>query len=217
MEVLAAAGLTPVSLHKTVNSSERRAEPKRLFPFRLSKPSTSDAQQPFSLPELISRGFAWGLAALSAAPSAGGLAKALTYEEALGLTRSSFGGSADFDIGQFLDGIVKFGTANPLVVGGGVAVLAVPLVLSRILENLKPWGVESARTAYAKLSDDVDAQLLDIREGRDFKEVGSPDIRGLKKKAVSITYRGNDKPGFLKKLALKFKDPGNTTLLVLDK
>lgn len=218
MEVLNAAGLTPVSLHKTIISSERRAEPKKLFPFRLAKPSTFDARPP-ALSKLLflSRGLGWGSAALSSALSAGGLAKALTFEEALGQTGFSFGGSADFDVGQFLDGVVKFGTENPLVVGGGVVVLAVPLLLSRILQKPKPWGVESARAAYAKLSDDVGAQLLDIREGRDFKKVGRPDVGGLKKKAVSITYGGDDKPGFLKKLALRFKDPGNTTLFILDK
>lgn len=59
-----------------------------------------------------------------------------------------------------------------------------PLVLSQILQRLQPWVVESAKSACSKLSEDGDAQLLDIREGRDFKELGSPDARGLKKKAV---------------------------------
>jgi chitinase domain-containing protein 1 len=47
--------------------------------------------------------------------------------------------------------------------------------------------------------------------------VGSPDIRGLRKKPVPIVYEGEDKPGFLKKLSLKFKEPENTTLFILDK
>lgn len=193
MQVLNAAGLAPVaSLHKATPSLERRPEPRRLLQFRLPK-----------------------LAALSSIFGAGGLAKALTYEQALDQTVGS--SSLDFDVGGLLDGIVNFGTENPLLLGGGALVLAVPLILSQILKKPKNWGLASAKSAYAKLSEDGNAQLLDIREGKDFKEVGRPDLRGLKKKAVAIAYRGEDKPGFLKKLESKFKDPTNTTLFILDK
>ncbi|KAJ6679802.1 RHODANESE-LIKE DOMAIN-CONTAINING PROTEIN 4 CHLOROPLASTIC [Salix purpurea] len=63
----------------------------------------------------------------------------------------------------------------------------------------------------------TNAQLLDIRLPVEFRQVGSPDIRGLSKKPVPIVYEGEDKPGFLKKLSLKFKEPENTTLFILDK
>ncbi|KAJ6710350.1 RHODANESE-LIKE DOMAIN-CONTAINING PROTEIN 4 CHLOROPLASTIC [Salix koriyanagi] len=61
------------------------------------------------------------------------------------------------------------------------------------------------------------AQLLDIRAAVDFRQVGSPDIKGLSKKPASIVYKSEDKPGFLKKLSLKFKEPENITLFILDK
>ncbi|ONK81193.1 uncharacterized protein A4U43_C01F26320 [Asparagus officinalis] len=202
MEVLNAAGLTPISLHKPTSPTERRTEVRKLFPFK------------------IPRGITSNLAAFSSVLSTNGLAKALTYEEALNQSIANppeFAGSSDFDIGKILDGIVSFGTENPLVIGGGAAVLAIPLILSRVLQKPRNWGVESAKIAYSKLAEDVGAQLLDIRERREFKEVGSPDIRSLKKKAAAVTYRGDDKNGFLKKLALKFKDPADTTLFILDK
>jgi chitinase domain-containing protein 1 len=34
---------------------------------------------------------------------------------------------------------------------------------------------------------------------------------------VAVPYNGEDKNGFLKKLALRFKDPENTKLIILDK
>ncbi|KAJ0962998.1 hypothetical protein J5N97_028120 [Dioscorea zingiberensis] len=200
MDVLNAAGLTPISLAK---SPDRR----RCFPFKFPRSTAS---------EFLAKRFGSGLALLNLASSA----KSLTYEEALEQSvgnSSSFGSPSDFDIGQLLDGVINFATENSLAVAGGAAVLAVPLVLSQVLKGSKPWGVESAKSAYAKLSEDREAQLLDIREGKEFQEVGRPDIRSLKKKVVSIAYRGDDKPGFLKKLSLRFKDPANTTLFVLDK
>lgn len=145
-----------------------------------------------------------------------GLAKALTYEEAL---QKSAGGSTgeDIDGSGVVDGVISFATENPAVVAGGAAILAVPLILLQLLKKPKPWGVESAKSAYAKLGDDATTQLLDIRAPGESRQVGSPDIKGLGKKPVSISYKSEDKPGFLKRLSLKFKEPENTTLFVLDK
>lgn len=211
MEVLNAAGLTPVSVHKPTISSERRTEPRKLF----SVPSTP----PFKLPKpAVAAG--GGIALLSAVLNGSGFADALTYEEALDQSMSSlpFSGPSDFDLGGLLDGFLKFVNENPPVVAGGIALLAVPLVLAQILKKPKSWGVESAKIAFAKLSEQADAELLDIRAPIEFRKVGKPDIRGLKKKkVVSIAYKGDDKPGFLDKLSSKFKEPGNTTLYILDK
>lgn len=147
-------------------------------------------------------------------------AKALTYEEALNQSTTASESSVslpDFDVSGVIDGIINFGVENPVVVIGGAAVLAVPIIVSQVFGKSKPWGVETARIAYEKLGDDGNAQLLDIRANSDIRAVGSPDIRGLKKKPVTVAYNGDDKQGFLKKLSLKFKEPENTTLFILDK
>lgn len=196
MEVLNAASLAPIPLPKNSNSK------RPLLPIRALKLSAS-----------LLRRIGEGLSSLSSSLCVASSAKALTYDEALGFSSSS----SDFDFAGIVDGLVKFGSDNPLIIAGGVAVVLVPVIVSQSLGGSKAWGVESAKIAYAKLGEDEGAQLLDIREAKELKEVGSPDVRGLKKKAVTITYRGEDKAGFLKKLALKFKDPGNTTLLVIDK
>lgn len=199
MEALNAPCSTLVSV-----LSERRTEPKKISTLitsssqhKLTKTSSSTS---------LSSKVNGGLAFLSTVFNAG-LAKALTYEEALGLAGS---GSSDFDV-------VSFVTDNPAVIIGGATLLAVPLVLSQLFKKPKPSGVESAKMAYAKLREVADAELLDIRTPKDVKAAGSPDIRGLKKKVVSVVYDSEDKPGFLKKLSLKFKEPENTTLFILDK
>ncbi|TYH38806.1 hypothetical protein ES332_D12G135300v1 [Gossypium tomentosum] len=139
------------------------------------------------------------------------LAKALSYDEALQQTTTSF--SSD----GVLDSVVNFISDNPTVVAGGAVALAVPLILSQVLKGSKPWGIETARSAYGKLGEDPNAQLLDIRGPKEFKDVGSPDIKGFGKKPLSIAFNGEDKLGFLKKLDLKFKEPENTTLFIIDK
>ncbi|KAI3693440.1 hypothetical protein L6452_33275 [Arctium lappa] len=146
--------------------------------------------------------------------------KALTYEEALNQSTTAFDSSfspPDLDFSGVIDGIINFGVENPALIAAGAAVVAVPLIVSQFLGKPKPWGVESARSAYEKLGDDGNAQLLDIRAASEIRQVGSPDVRGLKKKAIRVSYNGDDKPGFLKKLGLKFKEPENTTLFILDK
>ncbi|PWA95971.1 thylakoid rhodanese [Artemisia annua] len=149
-------------------------------------------------------------------------AKALTYEEALNQSVSSDSSSfaaPDIDISGAIDGIVNFGVENPLVLAAGAAVFAVPVILSQVLgkSSSKAYGVASARVAYEKLGEDGDSQLVDIRGSGEIRSVGSPDIKAFKKKAISVAYNGDDKPGFLKKLGLKFKEPENTTLFILDK
>ncbi|KAK9279556.1 hypothetical protein L1049_013235 [Liquidambar formosana] len=218
MEALNAVGLTPLSV-----LSEKRTEPRKFFSFPANSPlkfsnSATFSTTPPNLSESISRSFHGGIVLLSSVFYSG-IASALTYEEALEQSVGTFtsSGISDFDAGGVLDSVISFGTENPAVIAGGAAILAVPLVLFQVFKKPKPWGVESAKNAYAKLSDEASTLLLDIRAPVELRQVGSPDIRGLKKKPVSIVYKGEDKPGFLKKLALKFKEPENTTLLILDK
>lgn len=206
MEAFNAATLTPLSV-----LSDRRKEPRNfssLPRISASKSSTSCHKKPSFIKE--------GLL-LATSVVNGGIARALTYEEALGQSVRSPNSSGDFDVSGVIDSVISFGTENAAIIAGGFAILVVPLVLAQVLNKPKAWGVESAKNAYAKLGADGDAQLLDIRAPVEFRQVGTPDIGGLRKKPVAITYKGDDKAGFLKKLALKFKEPENTTLFILDK
>ncbi|XVF22401.1 hypothetical protein REPUB_Repub12eG0169200 [Reevesia pubescens] len=216
MKALNAASLTPLSVF-----SERRTETRKVpslsiaSPLKLLPNSSALIKTPLTLQECLSRSLHGGIVLLSSVlPS--DFARAISYEEALQQTTESFS-SFDFDPNGVLNSVVSFVSENPKVVASGAVVLAVPLILSQLLKNSKPWGVESAKSAYSKLGDDATAQLLDIRALKEFREVGSPDIRGFGKKPVSIAFKGEDKPGFLKKLSLKFKEPENTILFIIDK
>ncbi|KAK3152662.1 hypothetical protein QOZ80_2BG0161870 [Eleusine coracana subsp. coracana] len=181
-----------------------------------------------------------GLARLSTALSlaqgaiAAGAARALpSYEETLRLGSDSGGGGDAFSVSVpeisldglsvpdlNLDGLVAFVTDNPVVVAASVGAVALPVVLARVLGGgggSKPYAVVSARTAYQRLVEEPDVQLVDIRPLKDARQAGAPDLREAKKKAVAVPYNGEDKNGFLKKLALRFKDPENTKLVILDK
>ncbi|XP_059301563.1 rhodanese-like domain-containing protein 4, chloroplastic [Lycium ferocissimum] len=203
MEALNAARLTPVSV-----LSDRRNEPKKVPSFQFKNlPNSANVNTNYS------RNVHGGLVLLSSVFTTN-LAKALTYEEALQQSTTS----TDFDANALVETVTNFVSENPSVIAAAVAVLALPLVLSQVFSKKpKPWGVESAKKAYAKLGDDESSELLDIRGTVELRQVGSPDIKGLKKKPVNVVYKGEDKPGFLNKLALKFKEPENTTLFILDK
>lgn len=205
MEALNAVGLSPLSV------LAKRRQPRKNLPLATL---SQFKNQNFS----VSRSLQGGLIILSSVLSSE-LAKALTYEEALRQSVNSDSSSIpDIDVSGFLDNVISFASDNPVIIGGVVAVAAVPLVVSQLLgKPNKPWGVESAKNAYAKLGDEADAQLLDIRALSEIKEGGRPDIRGLKKKPVALVYKGDDKPGFLNKLSSRFKEPESTTLFILDK
>lgn len=197
---------------EVLNASIVKPIPKKLSSFKSPKPLSLPRAKFPSLERVLPRGLTLGLSTITTTLLGNNLAKSLTYEEALGQTTSS-----DDSITNVVDGVVQFATDNPLIIGGAALALIVPLALSQILQKPKSFGTVSAKSAYAKLSEESEAQLLDIREGKDFKVVGSPDIKATKKKSVSITYRGDDKQGLLKKIGLRFKDPENTTLFILDK
>lgn len=203
MEALNAVGLSPLSVLAAKRREPRKHSPAAAVPqFKNHSLPNSD--------NAMSRTLQCGLVALSSAMGSG-IASALTYQEAL---QQSISGGSEGSVG---DSVFGFVSEYPLIIGGGLVVLAVPLVVSQLLGKPKAWGVENAKNAYAKLGDDGSAQLLDIRGAADIKEGGSPDVKGLKKKAVVVAYKGEDKPGFLNKLSLKFKEPETTTLFVLDK
>ncbi|XP_031489363.1 rhodanese-like domain-containing protein 4, chloroplastic [Nymphaea colorata] len=219
MDVLTAAGLVPFSIHKPATVSERKIELRKLFSFNPFHPSHKISPLPGSLNPSANLPYLGAAAsAFLSSTFGGGFAEALTYEEALeqSVNASTYGQSSDLDVGSIIDSVVSFGSENPLILAGGFAAFAVPVVLSLVLGKPKPWGIESAKSAYAKLGEDGEAQLLDIRRPQDIKEVGSPDIRSLKKRVVSIAY-GGDNEAFLTKVSAKFKDPSNTTLFIIDK
>ncbi|XP_021760335.1 rhodanese-like domain-containing protein 4, chloroplastic [Chenopodium quinoa] len=210
MEALNVVGLKPICV-----VHDQRGKPRKnsQIPTLPSIKFPQISINPPNFAEDFARKIHGSLVLLASSAFSAKFAGALTYEEALEQSVNADPG-AEFDAGSVVETIVQ----NPLIIAGGVAVIAVPLVLSQVFGGKpKPFGVQSAKTAYAKLADEPNAQLLDIRSLKELREVGSPDIRGLKKKAVSIVYRGEDKPGFLQKLSLKFKDPENTTLYILDK
>lgn len=213
MDALKAVGLNPLPVLAKQTEPKKNLSYSTVSPFKnqsFSNPSTSNCGLS------ASRTVSGGLVLLSSFLSSG-LATALTLDEALQQPLSSSSSISDFDVSGILDSAIRFAAENPIIAGGGAAVVAVPLVVAQLLGKAKPWGVESAKVAYAKLGDDASAQLLDIRSTAEIKQSGSPDIRGLKKKAVAVVYNGDDKPGFLKKLSLKLKEPQNTTLFILDK
>ncbi|CAL1398646.1 unnamed protein product [Linum trigynum] len=222
MEALNAASLTPLSLLRNRRGRRQTQTHFSFLPTTIisssstHKSSTSSASSSTKPAPAAIHG---GLMLLSSLLGTS-LAKALTYEEALQQTIGGGGGGGDsgFDVNGFVDSIIGFGTDNPIVVAGGAAAaLGVPLVLSLFQKSPKSFGIESAKKAYAVLGEDPTAQLLDIRAPAELRQVGTPDVKGLGKKTVPIAYKSEDKPGFLKKLSLKFKEPENTTLFVLDK
>lgn len=74
----------------------------------------------------------------------------------------------------------------------------------------------SAIEAFRKLSEDPDAQLLDIRDASSLRSLPSPNLGEFNKGVVQVEYKEEDEDGFAKKVLQSFPDPANTVLCVLD-
>lgn len=84
-------------------------------------------------------------------------------------------------------------------------------------EYLQKYKFISAINAFKRLKDDLDSQLLDIRDSKSLAYMGSPNLKMLTKSAVQVEFREGEEEGFVKRVLENFGDPANTTVCVIDK
>ena len=80
---------------------------------------------------------------------------------------------------------------NPLLVFGGAALLAVPLLYSAVsggLPGAKGAKAISGARAIEALAEEAKAVFVDLRAPQAIKESGSPDLRSVRKKAITLPY-----------------------------
>jgi rhodanese-related sulfurtransferase len=88
-------------------------------------------------------------------------------------------------------GITDLVADNPILVGGGLLLLALPVGINLVLgaasggSGLKPTTVTKALDA---LQQDERVVLVDIRSRAEAKAQGSPDLRSIKRSAIALPY-----------------------------
>ncbi|KAI3508030.1 hypothetical protein L1887_23029 [Cichorium endivia] len=122
--------------------------------------------------------------------------------------------SSKINLESILVSVDDFFNRYPFFVAG-VAFIWL-FVIPATQEYLRKYKFISAIDAFNKLKEDPNAQLLDIRDNKTLKVLGSPNLRILNKNAVQVEYRDGDDEGFAKKVKENFEDPANTTLCILD-
>ncbi|KAF5798069.1 putative Rhodanese-like domain-containing protein [Helianthus annuus] len=124
--------------------------------------------------------------------------------------------AAKIDLESVVVSIDDFFNRYPFFVAGVVFVWL--YVIPATEEYLRKYKFISAIDAFKKLKDDPDCQLLDIRDSKTLRVLGSPNLKLLNKNAVQVEFRQGDEEGFLKRVKESFKDPppANTTVCILD-
>lgn len=84
---------------------------------------------------------------------------------------------------------------NPILLLGAVAAVAVPALLFQALNPGSTVKGSSPGNVVATLTEESRAQLLDIRSAADVKAEGSPDLKGTKRRALSLPYTRVAKDG----------------------
>lgn len=123
--------------------------------------------------------------------------------------------SSKINLESILVSIDDFFNRYPFFVAGVVFIWL--FVIPATQEYLRKYKDISALDAFKKLKDDPNAQLLDIRDNKTLRVLGSPNLKIFSKNAVQVEFRDGDDDGFAKKVKENFGDPANTTICILDK
>ncbi|XP_061368552.1 rhodanese-like domain-containing protein 4A, chloroplastic [Gastrolobium bilobum] len=115
---------------------------------------------------------------------------------------------------SILVSIDDFFNRYPFFVAGCTFIWMVVIPLTE--EYFKKYKFISAIDAFRKLRDDPDSQLLDIRDRKGVRFLGSPNLKILKKEVVQVEFTDENEDGFVKKVLERFKDAPNTVICVLD-
>lgn len=85
-------------------------------------------------------------------------------------------------------GLEDYVSQNPAIVAAGVAVVAIGLVIARLVGQGVSAKKISAAKAFDMLSEDDSITFVDLRSKAELNETGSPDLRSIKKKTISLPY-----------------------------
>eukprot|EP01018_Ginkgo_biloba_P003124 Gb_06683 [translate_table: standard] len=134
---------------------------------------------------------------------------ALANEEALQQESSR-----NIDLEPAVNAVAAFLEKNPFFAFGVSLIwfIVIP-VATDLVDKSNKWI--TAEEAYSRLRNELDSQLIDIRPPEDIIDVGSPDLESFNKRALQLSYLGDDDE-FLQKL-LDEVDPAKTTLYICDK
>ncbi|CAI9107259.1 OLC1v1006578C2 [Oldenlandia corymbosa var. corymbosa] len=89
-------------------------------------------------------------------------------------------------------------------------------VIPLVKGYLRKYKFISAIDAFRKLRDDPTCQLLDIRDKKSLDFLNSPNLKILDKNALQVEFREGDEESFAKQVMGSFKEPGSTSLCILD-
>lgn len=132
--------------------------------------------------------------------------------EAPTLTESDAG---RINLESILVSIDDFFNRYPFFVAGCSFIYLVAIPLAE--EYFRKYKFVSAIDAFRKLRDEADSQLLDIRDRKNVKFLGSPSLKMVNKEVVQVEFVEGNEDGFVKKVLERFKDASNTVVFVLDR
>ncbi|XP_012569103.3 rhodanese-like domain-containing protein 4A, chloroplastic [Cicer arietinum] len=133
---------------------------------------------------------------------------------AIETSSSTLSDAGKINLESILVSIDDFFNRYPFFVAGCSFIYLVGIPLTQ--EYFRKYKFVSAIDAFRKLRDDPDSQLLDIRDRKNVKFLGSPNLNMLKKEVVLVEFNEGNEDGFVKNVLERFEDASNTVVCVLD-